>query len=245
MGKGYSTINTARCALSTIICNDVGLTIGKFSSVKRLVKGVFELRPPLPRYTFIWDANIVLDYLKNFHPIQDMPLSYVTYKLVMLLALCTAQRVQTLHAINVRNIEISSSLVIIPITKLLKQSNARNHKFTLCIKPYMIDRSLCPVDTLKEYLKRTHCLRKGETQLFLSFHKPHLPVSKETISRWIKSILEEAGIDVAIFKPHSTRAASCSNLKRNEVPVDDIVRTAGWCSNRTFKTFYDKTIIAD
>ena len=64
-----------------------------------------------------------------------MPLSYVTYKLVRLLVLCTAQRAQTLHSINIEK------LVSIPITKLLKQPNAKNQKFKLYIKPYNFDTS--------------------------------------------------------------------------------------------------------
>ena len=62
----YSSLNTARSALSTILWNDNGLTIGKYPSVKRFLKGVFETRPPLPRYIATWDVNIVLCYLKTF-----------------------------------------------------------------------------------------------------------------------------------------------------------------------------------
>ena len=63
-GEGYSAINTARSALSSFITSEAGITIGNFPSVKRFMKGVFALRPSLPRYEFIWDVNIVLDYLK-------------------------------------------------------------------------------------------------------------------------------------------------------------------------------------
>ena len=72
-GDSYSAINTARSALSTILCNNDGLTIGKFHSVKRLMKGIFELKPPMPRYQNIWDANLVLDYFKQFYPNDDLP----------------------------------------------------------------------------------------------------------------------------------------------------------------------------
>ena len=91
-GEGYSAINTARSALSSFITNEAGTTIGNFPSVKRFMKGVFALRPSLPRYNFIWDANIVLEYLKIFYPYEGMSLFIPTHKLVMLLALATAQR---------------------------------------------------------------------------------------------------------------------------------------------------------
>ena len=71
-GESYSAINTARSALSAILCNEYGLTIGKFPAIKRFLKGVFELRPPKPKYSYIWDVNIVLSYLRNFHPDKDI-----------------------------------------------------------------------------------------------------------------------------------------------------------------------------
>ena len=66
------------------------------------MKGVIELKPPLPRYNYIWDANIVIEFLKTFYPNSSLLLSILTYKLVMLLALSSSQRAQTLRMINVK-----------------------------------------------------------------------------------------------------------------------------------------------
>ena len=49
-GCGYSVINTARSALSTII-NDDNLPIGKHRLVKRFVRRVYNIKPSSPRYT--------------------------------------------------------------------------------------------------------------------------------------------------------------------------------------------------
>ena len=68
--------------------------------------------------------------------------------------------------------------------------------------------------------------------------KPHKEVSKATISRWIKCLLSEAGIDTDIFSAHSTRAASSSAAKASHVPINDILKTAGWSSERTFAKHY-------
>ena len=103
-GKSYSALNSARSALSTFIVNDYGLTIGNSASVKRFMKGVFELKPPLPRYQFIWDVSIVLDFLYHYSPNEELHLNVLTCKCVMLLALSSMQRVQTLEAINVSDI---------------------------------------------------------------------------------------------------------------------------------------------
>ena len=48
------------------------------------------------------------------------------------------------------------------------------------------------------YIERTKTLRSSP-KLFVSTVKPHGPVSKDTISRWVKASLMIAGIDKALF----------------------------------------------
>ena len=95
---------------------------------------------------------------------------------------------------------------------------------------------------LHEYLSRTMDLRKQVDNLFISYARPHLDVTKNTINRWIKSVLETAAIDISINKSHSTRAAASTAMKENLLPVEDILRTAGWSNVETFAKFYDKPI---
>ena len=242
-GSCYSAVNTARSALSSFLVTDSGMTVGNSLLVKRLMKGIFELKPPMSRYSVIWDVNIVLDYLKNFSLHEEMPLSILTYKLVMLLALTTRQRAQTLHAISLSDIHLSNNLIIIPIRKLLKHSSQRGHNTTLMLEKFP-DKSLCVVGTLRFYLNKTAAYRGKQQQLFLSYLYPYRAVSKDTISRWLKRVMFEAGIDTNIFKPHSTRAASASAAVRDDVPIDEILQSAGWSNCRTFKTFYDKIILS-
>ena len=95
---------------------------------------------------------------------------------------------------------------------------------------------------LNEYLSRTKDLRKPVDNLFISYANPHLAVTNNTISRWIKSMLETAGIDISICKSHSTRAASSTAMKENLLPVEGILRTAGWSNVQKCAKFYDKLI---
>ena len=67
---------------------------------------------------------------------------------------------------------------------------------------------LCLSTTLKDYNMRMESLRKGEPRLFIVIIKPHGAVVASTIARWLKSILEAAGIDASIFNAHSVRGAS-------------------------------------
>ena len=60
-GLSYSSINTARSALSSILPSIDGIPVGQHPLVIRFLKGVFESRPAMPRYTAVWDVNQVLD----------------------------------------------------------------------------------------------------------------------------------------------------------------------------------------
>lgn len=242
-GLGYSSINTARSALSAILWSDEGKTIGNFPIVKRFLKGVFELRPSLPRYQHTWDANIVLNYLKNFYPLQDYGLEEISHKLVMLLALITAQRVQTLAQLNIENLFVDSEKCSFVIDGKLKTTKQYSQNPIINI-PRFEDKKLCIIHTLSEYLECTKDLRKGENKLFISYCKPHKAVTPDTISRWVKRVMYEAGIDVDNFKAHSTRSASVSAAFNININIEDILKTAGWTNAKTFAKFYNKPIIS-
>jgi CRISPR/Cas system-associated exonuclease Cas4 (RecB family) len=51
---------------------------------------------------------------------------------------------------------------------------------------------------LKEYLYRTKHLRKDSSKLLISYVKPHKDVSRDTVARWIKTVLHRSGIDTKI-----------------------------------------------
>ena len=53
---------------------------------------------------------------------------------------------------------------------------------------------------------------------------------------------ETVGIDISIYKSHSTRAAASTAMKENLFPVEDNLRTAGWSNVLTFAKFCDKPI---
>nr|CAH7760217.1 unnamed protein product [Callosobruchus chinensis] len=81
------------------------------------------LRPPQPKYSFTWDPQIVLNYLKTLYPLESLNLEKSTYKLVMLLALETRHRSQTLMKINIdNNINIMQSVIYIKISGRIKTS---------------------------------------------------------------------------------------------------------------------------
>ena len=124
----------------------------------------------------------------------------------------------------------------------IKQSKPGNHMRPLKFEAYHTDKKLCVLVHLQEYLKRTSNLAPNESNLFISFIKPHKAVSKDTIARWCKTVLPLSGIDINKYTTHSSRAAASSKAKAIGIPVSKIIGNAGWKNERTFAAFYDKVI---
>jgi hypothetical protein len=213
-GIGYSGINTARSALSTVITLEGNIALGSHPLVCRFMKGVGEERPSLPRYTQTWDVQVVLSAFRKQPLVQYISLKDLTLKLTMLIALVTAQRCQTLSLMNTAAMTQSGDKFIFRIDGKFKQARPGFNHLELTLSLYPHDIRVCVYTTLVEYLKRTQTLGGETTALFVSFSKPHRPASPDTIGRWIKTFMAIAGVDVACFKPHSTRAASTSAAAR-------------------------------
>lgn len=104
-GLGYSAVNTARSALSSFLILENNEKFGDHPLVVRCMKGIFELKPSLPKYNEIWDVRVVLDYLKTFVVSSSLSLKDLTLKLTMLLCLTTGQRGQTIHKFDINYIQ--------------------------------------------------------------------------------------------------------------------------------------------
>ena len=192
--------------------------------------------------------NIVLDYLKSLFPVNDITLKNLTLKVVMLTILVTGQRSQTIHLMDIKNMQVLQDRYIFTIASHTKTAAPGRKHPSLVLPAFPADEKLCVVTCLREYLRRTELFRDGSSSsdcLWVSFVKPHKAISKDTISRWIRNVMKEAGIDTKLFKPHSTRAASTSAAKLNNVDIDTIMDTAGWSNANTFAKFYDRQISQD
>ena len=100
------------------------------------------------------------------------------------------------------------------------------------------------VTHLNEYLIRTSQTRSSQ-QLLLCYCKPHGPASRESISRWLKQVLRAAGVNTDAFKAYSTHSAATSAAKAADVPIGDIMATAGWRSESTLARFCDRPLQAE
>lgn len=204
--------------------------------------GVFNLRPTKPRYTETWDVSKVLCFLQTISPVNSVSLKLLTYKLCMLFALTQASRAQSISLLTIDGMKKEDDVFVLYYSGLLKQCRKGKSNPVAKFKKYYPDTRLCIYVTLEEYLSRTSDLRKDESRLILSYIKPYRRVASTTISRWMKCVMNLSGIDISVYKPHSTRGASTSRAKQSGVPMTEILKVAGWNNDQTFAKYYDKPI---
>ena len=172
--------------------------------------------------------------------IHALDIQKIIQKLVMLMPFISGgQRAQTIHSIRVSDIRILDNNAVIPVMSLIKQAKSTKHIAPLCSQIYNNEPKPCVVSHLTEYLKRTKSYRDAD-KLFLTCIKPYRAASKDTISRWCKSIIKESGISINSYSSHSFRAAASSFAKFRRASLSKIIQSAGWKSEKIFAQFYEK-----
>lgn len=239
-GASYSSLNTYRSSLAQIAPD-----FSQDFRIQKFFKGVFMLRPSMPKYQNTWDPSVVLKYLRKLKN-AEINLNVLSQKLVALLALATGQRLQTLASIDINNIHRTDEKIDIPISKRIKTS-ARNRFQPLLSLPFLnSDPEICVASTLLSYLEKTKPLRGPIKSLFISITKPYRAISTQTLSRWVKNILQKSGVDTDKFSAHSTRHAATSAANRKGVNFDTIRLSAGWSINsKMFCQVYNRPLMPD
>ncbi|KAK7487404.1 hypothetical protein BaRGS_00021366 [Batillaria attramentaria] len=117
------------------------------------------------------------------------------------------------------NSELSLKLLTMKLCALLLLASAQRLQTIHLIKKEWIE--------FHEQGCRIHILDKV---------KHSKPASKDTIARWMRTLLREAGIENCT--PHSFRGASASAMMKSGVTLADICKKAGWSNASTFYKFY-------
>ena len=233
-GHSYSHINVARSALSSLFSLE-GTKVGEDSLVSRFMAGVRNLRTSVPKYRVLWKAADLLSYLRDWS-VDSSCLKDLSRKLVAVLACLSLQRVHPLTHID-KNVQFTDSATYLFVFHDLKIARRRPY-FTIALPALSENDSIGAARLLSRYLQVTHDLRSaGCDQLFLSYTAPHAPVSADTIARWIRSVLADAGIDTSQFGAHSVCGAA-SSAASSLVPLDQVLRAGDWSTASTFHRHY-------
>lgn len=238
---------------------------GSHPVISELIRS-FELARPVSRSLAPkWNLSVVLAALIKppFEPLSGASRRFLTWKTVFLLKLATAKRRSEIHALSVNpsclrfNTDGSVSLAFLagflpknqlpsvmpgPITvPSLSASCGRDDP----------DRLLCPVRSLKFYLKSTSSERGSNSRLWLPLIGKR-DVSASTISRWVKSTIQFAydhlsseDKSVMQIRPHELRALASSWAFFNHAPLEEVLQAAYWRSATTFSSFYLRDVSSE
>lgn len=244
LGRSYRTINLHRSMLSSTLPEIDGIVIGKHPLVCRLLRAVYNRRTPKAKYSVFWDAENVLENIKELGPNASLSLKQLTFKTVLTLALATYARVSEIASIDFGTLRFQDGELLLRLLKPRK-SQTSGPLATLTIRPLLTEPLVCPVESVRAYVERTTPLREGNArELFVALKPPHTAVGASSIARWLKMALQSAGVDTAAYTAHSTRGAAASKAFAKGIPCDNILAAANWKRASTFHKFYNKRIRA-
>ena len=83
----YPSINSAKFAIATIVHIPPHNSNNKHSSINKYMSGVFNLRPPKPKLSFVWVVDILLRYFEQQGDNNALSDKLLAQKLVILLLL--------------------------------------------------------------------------------------------------------------------------------------------------------------
>ena len=101
-GYQYRSPNSYQSAISAVHAEVDGYPVGQHPLVTRMLKGTFNERPPLSRYSTFWDVGVVLRHLKQLGENNSMSLRLLSIKTAMLLALARPSRSMDLSKLDVQ-----------------------------------------------------------------------------------------------------------------------------------------------
>ena len=245
----YRTIAGYRSMLSSLVAPVDGKPVGQHPYIIRLLKGVFNSRPPTSRLLPEWDLPLVLQVLEEcpFEPLAKAPLKLVTWKTVFLVAITTFRRCSDICSFmfGENNVNVQKHGVTFVRQGLSKQDRLNHVSSNIFIPAFTDSKLVDPKRALAIYLKRTEEFRHingfEELKLFISYVKKHKAVTPQTISKWlvrtIKFAYRQRNKDLKV-RGHSTRAVAPSWALYKGVSMKSIMNTADWAKESTFTRFY-------
>ena len=235
-----------RSAISTSHTKLNGLPVGQNPLVIQLLKGMYNNRPPKARYSLSWEVSSMTTYLASLGSNRSLSLKQLSGKLAMLFSLTSPERVSALTKLDLRHCHILPEGVEFMLSSPRKRGTADQLPKALFAR-CPSNSKLCPVETLRYYLKATCSFRpvipsSRPDPLFISYVNSHKPISAPSLARWLRSLLEASGVNSHIFKAHSVRGAATTAAANSNVPLSEILKMADWSSASTFQKFYYKPV---
>ena len=164
--------------------------MGQHPYVTRLLKGALNKRPPKPRYSHTWNVDVIIKYIISLGKNSPLSLKAILMKLVTLFALTCAERISALASLDLRHCRVLPEGVSFKLTVPRKTGSADKPAKAFFFARFYQDKKLCLVECFRQYLKLSRNVRPVipsslPDKLFISFKRPHKPVTSTTLGRWL------------------------------------------------------------
>ena len=151
----------------------------------------------------------------------------------------SGQRRQTLHALDITNMDLNGEKYTF-LMSLLKTSRPGKHLASIEVQSYKTGNCA---------QLRTYKSMSNERRICGAISVDFSSVTRNPIMRFQEILLvigsntlHLAGVNTAKFSAHSTRAATRSTAKAMKMPIDIIMQSAGWTQESTFGKYYHKPV---
>ena len=257
--RSVQTVRGFRSAINSVHTGFAdGSTVSSNTVLSAFIKGLFNERPPKKRLCPSWDLPLVLHHLNlpPYEPLEDATLRDLSVKTAFLVQLASGRRVSFTHALRIDQgfYQIHREDDSVTLTPDLVLDKNQSPDFdpepvTLAnlgkISPR--DECSCPVRALSIYRDRTKEVRRQSPHLFVISRPDYHRANKTTVSNWIKEAIGSAYKnasegDFTRFRAHDTRGVAATWAHVSGMPLDSILRAAGWKARSTFVRHYLKRL---
>ncbi|CDH61287.1 hypothetical protein RO3G_14881 [Lichtheimia corymbifera JMRC:FSU:9682] len=194
-----------------------------------------------------WDPVLVIELLQSWGHSNQLDLTHLQKKTLMLLALGTFARPRNeLGNLRYEDVHICKD----PDTGVITGAELlfRWHKTGSAKKSFLgviQDKELCPVTNLLLFIDKTLQLRQNlpsHHTLFLKYlmHPAKVgSISEKTVAEWIKDMLKQAGVNTKEHTAHSVRSAASTKASARGVSNAHIKDHGHWSHHSdTFERYY-------
>jgi integrase len=98
---------------------------------------------------------------------------------------------------------------------------------------------LCPVRAIELYLRLARPRRKVEEKEFLFISGKGVRASIDTLRKWVIGLLSRSGVTATA---DSCRSASSSAAFLREMKIEEILSSAGWKKESTFRKYFHQMV---
>jgi hypothetical protein len=154
-----------------------------------------------------FDIRILVDHIHRLGQPGELSMTRLAHCAVVMVRIHTRHRCSDLARYRRESIVQDSRQITGWISAPKEHRGLTVRKWSRRFVVTATESETCAFRYLEEYLRR---LGTREGPVFLTIKKPTHAASKDTISRWCRSLMTEAGLDSQIYPPHSICAAAAS-----------------------------------